>query len=219
MSAVFYGLNAWLPDVYVDRGWSEGSAGGLLALLNGISIPCGFAVAWAADHWGRRQRWLTAAATLQLVALLGVIAIPSAGWVWAALLGVALGPLFPLTMTLPLDARSDPAEVAAIAAMMLGVGYTVSAASPFLLGVIRDQASSYTPVLWCIVGVPHSSSWSMDRSGSRRLPISASRSSSPQSIPSPSGMPQPTRAGARRLRRWSVTGPCRSGGATDATNG
>ena len=152
MSAVFYGLNAWLPDVYVDRGWSEGSAGGLLALLNGISIPCGFAVAWAADHWWRRQRWLTAAATLQLVAILGVIAVPSAGWVWAALLGVALGPLFPLTMTLPLDARSDPAEVAAIAAMMLGVGYTVSAASPFLLGVIRDQASSYTPVLWCIAG-------------------------------------------------------------------
>ena len=70
----------------------------------------------------------------------------------AALLGVALGPLFPLTMTLPLDARSDPAEVAAIAAMMLGVGYTVSAASPFLLGIVRDQADGYTPVLWCIAG-------------------------------------------------------------------
>ena len=152
MSAVFYGLNAWLPDVYVDRGWSEESAGGLLALLNGISIPCGFAVAWAADHWGRRQRWLTAAASIQLVAILGIISIPSAGWVWAALLGVALGPLFPLTMTLPLDARSDPAEVAAIAAMMLGVGYTVSAASPFLLGIVRDQAGGYTPVLWCIAG-------------------------------------------------------------------
>jgi CP family cyanate transporter-like MFS transporter len=150
MSSVFYGLNAWLPDVYVDRGWSESSAGALLAVLNTITIPAGFAVAWVADHWGRRQRWLTAAASLQLVAVLGVIAIPSAGWAWAALLGLAIGPLFPLTMTLPLDAAPSSAEVAAIAAMMLGVGYTLSAASPFLLGVVRDAAHSYTPVLWCI---------------------------------------------------------------------
>jgi CP family cyanate transporter-like MFS transporter len=150
MSAVFYGLNAWLPDTYVDRGWSAGAAGGLLALLNTVSIPCGFAAAWAADHWGRRQRWLTAAATLQLVALLGVIAVPDAGWFWAALLGAAIGPLFPLTMTLPLDATSDPAEVAAIAAMMLGVGYTLSAASPLLLGVVRDHTGGFAPVLWCI---------------------------------------------------------------------
>jgi cyanate permease len=34
--------------------------------------------------------------------------------------------------------------------MMLGVGYTLSAASPFLLGVVRDTADSYTPVLWCL---------------------------------------------------------------------
>ena len=150
MSSVFYGLNAWLPDVYVDRGWSESSAGALLAVLNTITIPTGFAVAWVADHWGRRQRWLTAAAALQLVAIVGVIAIPGAAWAWAALLGLAIGPLFPLTMTLPLDVAPRPAEVAAIAAMMLGVGYTLSAASPFLLGVVRDAAGGYAPVLWCL---------------------------------------------------------------------
>src|SRR5258708_7163499 len=53
MSSVFYGLNAWLPDVYVERGWSEVSAGNLLAVLNTVTIPVGFAVAWAADHWGQ----------------------------------------------------------------------------------------------------------------------------------------------------------------------
>ena len=41
MSSVFYGLNAWLPDAYVERGWSEASAGGLLAVLNTVTIPCG----------------------------------------------------------------------------------------------------------------------------------------------------------------------------------
>ncbi len=66
MSSVFYGLNAWLPDAYVERGWSESSAGGLLAVLNTVTIPVGFAVAWAADHWWTRRVWLGAAALLQL---------------------------------------------------------------------------------------------------------------------------------------------------------
>jgi len=152
MSSVFYGLNAWLPDAYVERGWSESSAGALLAVLNTVTIPCGFFVAWAADHWGSRRLWLAAAAALQLVALLGVVLVPGGGWFWAVLLGIAIGPLFPLTMTLPLDAAERPAEVAALAGMMLGIGYTLSASSPLLLGVIRDATGGFDAVLWALVG-------------------------------------------------------------------
>jgi MFS transporter, CP family, cyanate transporter len=152
MSSVFYGLNAWLPDSYVERGWSQSSAGGLLAVLNTVTIPIGFAVAWAADHWGSRRGWLTGAATLQLVALLGIVLWPAGGWGWAVLLGMAIGPLFPLTMTLPLDAAERPAEVAALAGMMLGVGYTLSASSPLLLGALRDLTGGFDAVLWALVG-------------------------------------------------------------------
>ena len=126
MSFVFYGLNSWLPDVYVERGWSQSAAGGLLAVMNTLTIPVGFVVAWLADHRGTRRMWLAAAATLQLASLAGVVLAPSAGWLWAVLLGAAIGPLFPLTMTLPLDAAEGPAEVAALAGMMLGLGYTLS---------------------------------------------------------------------------------------------
>ena len=152
MSSVFYGLNAWLPDAYVERGWSEGSAGELLAVLNTVTIPCGFLVAWAADHWGSRRLWLGGAAALQFVALLGVVLAPGAGWAWAVLLGIAIGPLFPLTMTLPLDAAERPAEVAALAGMMLGVGYTLAALSPLLLGAVRDLTGGFHAVLWLLAG-------------------------------------------------------------------
>ena len=151
MSSVFYGLNAWLPDAYVERGWSESSAGGLLAVLNTVTIPVGFAVAWAADHWLTRRVWLGAAAVLQLGALLGVVLLPGGGWGWAVLLGVSIGPLFPLTMTLPLDGADHPAEVAALAGMMLGVGYTLSATSPLLLGALRDLTGGFDAVLWALV--------------------------------------------------------------------
>jgi len=152
MSFVYYGLNSWLPDAYVERGWTQSAAGGLLAVLNTITIPVGFIVAWAADHLWTRRTWLTGAGALQLASLLGVVLLPSAGWLWAALLGLSIGPLFPLTMTLPLDAAERPAEVAALAGMMLGVGYTLSSTGPLLLGAVRDLTGGFDAVLWVLVG-------------------------------------------------------------------
>jgi len=153
MSFVFYGLNSWLPDSYVERGWSESSAGALLAVLSGVSIPVGFFVAWAADHIWTRRAWLTGAAALQLATLVGVVLIPSAGWLWAVLLGASIGPLFPLTMTLPLDAADGPAEVAALAGMMLGLGYVLSSTGPLLLGAVRDLTGGFDAVLWVLVAM------------------------------------------------------------------
>jgi CP family cyanate transporter-like MFS transporter len=152
MSFVFYGLNAWLPDVYVERGWSQSSAAELLAVLNTITIPVGFFAAWAADHIGTRRMWLGGAAALQVLALLGVVLLPGGGWIWAVLLGLSIGPLFPLTMTLPLDGAERPAEVAALAGMMLGLGYTLSSSGPLILGAVRDLSGGFHAVLWVLVG-------------------------------------------------------------------
>ena len=32
MGSAYYGLNAWLPDAYSERGWTDGEAGVLLAM-------------------------------------------------------------------------------------------------------------------------------------------------------------------------------------------
>jgi CP family cyanate transporter-like MFS transporter len=88
----------------------------------------------------------------QFFSLLGILLWPAGGWGWAVLLGLAIGPLFPLTMTLPLDAAERPAEVAALAGMMRGVGYTLSASSPLLLGAVRDLTGGFNAVLWMLAG-------------------------------------------------------------------
>jgi CP family cyanate transporter-like MFS transporter len=85
------------------------------------------------------------------VGLLGVVLAPGAGWFWVVLIGIAIGPLFPLTMTLPLDASEHAPEVAALAGMMLGLGYTLSASSPLLLGAVRDLSGGFDAVLWVLV--------------------------------------------------------------------
>jgi CP family cyanate transporter-like MFS transporter len=152
MSATYYGLNAWLPDVYVERGWSEGKAGALLAVLNGTQIAVGLTVAWLADRMWSRRAWMSGCAGLGVLSLLGVILVPGAGFLWAALLGATIGPLFSLTMALPLDVGRGPAEVAAYTGLMLGAGYSLSAISPVVLGAIRDASTGFGPVLWVLAG-------------------------------------------------------------------
>jgi MFS transporter, CP family, cyanate transporter len=150
VSLTYYGVNAWLPSAFTERGWSHASAGVLLTVLNGVTVPVGIFLATRGDRFGSRRFWLAAGAGFQLVGLLGVIVAPGAGFAWAAMLGAAIGLLFPSMMTMPLDVADRPEEVGTMAALMLGGGYTVSALGPFLLGVIRDQAGSFTLAIWML---------------------------------------------------------------------
>jgi CP family cyanate transporter-like MFS transporter len=55
-------------------------------------------------------------------------------------------------MTLPLDVADDPRQVGAVAGLMLGAGYLISALSPLVLGAIRDVSGSFTGSLWLLTG-------------------------------------------------------------------
>ena len=147
----YYGLNAWLADSYVERGWSESTAGVLVTVLNVTSLPGTLLVVWFADRFRSRRGLLVAASGLMTVGALGIVLAPGGVWAWAAFDGVAGGAVFALLLILPLDASSEPAEVGAYAGMMLGGGYALTALSPFALGAARDASGSFTISLWVIV--------------------------------------------------------------------
>jgi MFS transporter, CP family, cyanate transporter len=151
LSMTFYGMNSWLPATYVERGWSETSAGELVGVLNAVSVPGGLLMAALTDRIPRRT-YLVAGAVFLGGAVVGVELAPGAGWFWAALFGLAMGNLFPLVMTLPLDVADSAAAVAAFTGVMLGAGYTISATSPFVLGAVRDATGSFSDALWLLVG-------------------------------------------------------------------
>jgi CP family cyanate transporter-like MFS transporter len=56
-------------------------------------------------------------------------------------------------MTLPLDLEQEPGRVGALVGMMLGLGYTIGAVSPFVLGAVRDLTGSFTASLWLLAGL------------------------------------------------------------------
>jgi CP family cyanate transporter-like MFS transporter len=151
MASLFYGLNSWLPDAYVERGWSEGKAGALLAVLNIAALVTTLVVPWLADRRGSRRVYLAGFSAGLAASCAGFVLLPGGAWVWAAIAGLCTGSMFPLVMTLPVDIGRRPADVGAIAGMMLGVGYTIGAVAPLVLGAARDVTGTYTTTLWLIV--------------------------------------------------------------------
>ena len=77
-------------------------------------------------------------ATTFVVGVSGVVLVPAAAYAWVIALGIASGGMFALVMTLPLDLEHEPGRVGALVGMMLGLGYTIGAMSPFVLGAVRD---------------------------------------------------------------------------------
>ncbi len=150
MASTYYGIIAWLPDSYVERGWSTQAAGSLLAVLNLVAIPAAFLVPWLSDRVGTRHAWLLAMATSFVIGVSGVVLVPGAAYAWVIALGIASGGMFALVLTLPLDLEHEPGRVGALVGMMLGLGYTIGAISPFVLGAVRDLTGSFTASLWLL---------------------------------------------------------------------
>jgi CP family cyanate transporter-like MFS transporter len=64
-----------------------------------------------------------------------------------------MGAIFPIVLTLPVDVGGRPADVAATAAMMLLVGYILSAVAPLAFGIARDVTGDFALGMGLLVGL------------------------------------------------------------------
>ena len=142
-SMLYYGAITWLAAVYVDRGWSEADAGNLVALFGATTLVATAVMPLGADRIGTRHGQLIFSSLLILIGLTGVSLLSEPAIVWAIVVGAGMGAIFPIVLTLPLDVGGRPADVAATAAMMLLVGYVLSATSPLAFGIARDATGNY----------------------------------------------------------------------------
>ena len=151
-SVVYYGLVAWIADVYQERGWSDAASGGVLAVMGVASVPAALIVPWLADRMGSRRQWMWFAAGCMSVATFGFAAIAGGGFVWAVFAGVALGTVFPICLTMCLDVARSPADAGAAAALMFLAGYPIAALGPLGVGALRDATGSFDASLWALFG-------------------------------------------------------------------
>jgi CP family cyanate transporter-like MFS transporter len=150
--ALFFGLQSlqaysifgWFAQVYRDAGFSAATAGLLLGVITGMSIPLSFIVPSVAARL-HDQTWLILGLFVCYPAgYLGLILAPVGGaWLWAALVGTAAS-VFPLVLALiALRARTSEGT-AALSGFAQSVGYLISAAGPFAMGVLYDATGGWT---------------------------------------------------------------------------
>lgn len=154
-SFLFYVTISWLPEILHFNGVSIGTAGWMLSLMQIIGLPFSFLVPVIAgklkSQWG-------------IVVLLGLCA--TSGYVGlfighsfvamiisTALVGVALGGVFPLALTF-LGMRARNAKQAAeLSGMAQSFGYILAALGPILIGYLYDVTHAWKVPLLTLIGI------------------------------------------------------------------
>lgn len=160
--AIFFGLGtasytcvlAWLAPYYVEKGWSEQSAGLLLGFLTAMEVISGLVVPAIANRSRDRRVVLMALLGLIIGGFCGLILSPQyLSLLWPCLLGLGIGGLFPMSLIVSLDHLDNPQRAGGLTAFVQGIGYLIAGLSPLMAGMIRDQLGSFEWAWWSLTAV------------------------------------------------------------------
>jgi MFS transporter, CP family, cyanate transporter len=153
-SLLYYAALTWLSPLYLDAGWSASRAGLLLGLFSLPQVFSALAVPALVDRTGDHRPWIALCVGTATAMLAAIGLVPTAApWLWAALLGLAVGGMFALALTLLVRQASTPAAAARLSGMALLVGYLLAATGPVLTGAVYDAVGSYRAPFLMLAGI------------------------------------------------------------------
>ncbi|WP_240674162.1 CynX/NimT family MFS transporter [Crenobacter cavernae] len=135
-----YIVFGWLPVILIDRGLTPLAAGFVLSISTLVQLSTAFGTPWLASRFFRDQRAMIAIMlAMSTAGFLGLAFAPlSTVWFWAVPLGLGLGGMFSMGLTL-IVLRAPDAQVAAqLSGMAQGFGYLFASTGPFLVGLGHD---------------------------------------------------------------------------------
>ena len=149
-----YSMFAWLPRILLDTaGVTPVVAGSLLALFSAAGLPASIIAPILVVRLKRPSGIILAGVAFFVAGYLGLLIAPDVlTWVWVFLIG--LGPiLFPVSLVL-INARTKSQQAsAALSGFTQGIGYTVGALGPLLVGVFHDLSGGWTVPLLFLFGM------------------------------------------------------------------
>ena len=150
--ALFFGLQSlqaysifgWFAELYQDAGFSPHTAGLLLGVITGVSIPLSFLIPSLVARVHDQTVILCALMACYPAGYLGLMLAPQEGaLLWAVLVGTGTA-TFPLILTLiGLRART-PAGTAALSGFAQSSGYLIAAVGPLGVGLLREASGGWT---------------------------------------------------------------------------
>jgi CP family cyanate transporter-like MFS transporter len=145
-SMCYAALAAWIAVLYTDLGWSPGTAALLIGVM-GLTVIPGSLIAPSLSQGRDRRPFIAGSVAFMCLGLFGIALAPEltpwAAWAYVAAFGVGGGSAFALQLAMPIDVRPTALGVARLTAWMLGLGYLLSAATPIIIGVLRDATGEF----------------------------------------------------------------------------
>lgn len=153
--AIYFGLAnasyacmiAWLPTYARTLGWSAEGSGELIGIMTIFQVIGALAIPILSAERLDRRPWLWFAIGIQLIGFAGLMLMPESLFIlWVAMIGCGLGACFSLTLTVALDHLSNPKLAGALTAFVQGIGFIITAFSPYIAGVLRESTGSFQSV-------------------------------------------------------------------------
>jgi CP family cyanate transporter-like MFS transporter len=148
-SMLAYVVFGWMAPVLRSRGDTAVTAG----LVVSVSVVFQIIAALPAPILAARLRSQSGPAALSMlfaaISFLGLLTAPlSWQWVLSAVLGLAQGAGFALAILIILMRAGDSGTAARLSGMAQGVGYTMAAFGPLLVGVLHDHSGDWNGAGW-----------------------------------------------------------------------
>ena len=146
-STLAYCVFGWLAPILRERGLDAASAGFVLS-ISVVGQMVGCLLAPSLGTLGRDQRTISVVLYGIVLAGLGGLFYAPLGTAWAsaAILGLGQGGLLGVALTIILLRAPDAAAAASLSGMAQGVGYTLAASGPFVVGLLRQRAGDFGTV-------------------------------------------------------------------------
>src|SRR5699024_3339263 len=154
-SFLFYVTISWLPEILHDYGASISTSGWMLSFIQLIGLPISFLVPFFAGK--SRSQWIY----VVLLSFFGISGYSgllignsySVMIISVVSIGIYIGGIFPLALTLIGLRARNAREASMLSGMAQSIGYLLAAIGPTFIGYLYDISNSWTLPLIVIISV------------------------------------------------------------------
>lgn len=141
---VVYALFAWLAPASSETGVTLLPSGVLLGMFTAVFAIASVAAGLIPGQAHDRRALVGLSTLLAALGIAGMAFAPNwAPVLYVVLAAIGLGMGFTVAMTLPLDNAATPEQAGAWTVFMLFIGYLIAALGPICFGVLRDVTGGY----------------------------------------------------------------------------
>jgi CP family cyanate transporter-like MFS transporter len=152
----FYALLAWLPTLLIASGLDPVKAGGYLGLATAVGIPSGLLLSSVIGRFKSLSWWAAGASAVTLVGFLLLLAtLANPAFIVPACIMISIGQAstFPMSLSIIGTRASTRAQTTQLSSLAQGLGYLLSAAGTFVVGLLAEISGAWVSSVALLVAL------------------------------------------------------------------